>query len=122
MKYTLPFEPSTLAQAAGIAALGDQDFLYRSQNVNEQGKAYLIPSLKKLGLTLVHTDANFVMVPMVNEAAVNHVYNELLKLGVIIRPLSAFGLAHCIRITIGTQVENERLVESLRKVLEKMSD
>jgi histidinol-phosphate aminotransferase len=122
LKVKLPFEPSTLAQAAGIGALSDRDFVGHSLDVNTKGKAYLIPALRKLGLTLVPTEANFVMVPFASEATVNRVYEELLKLGVIIRPLRAFGLPHCIRITIGTQEENERLVESMRKVLEKLRD
>lgn len=122
LKVKLPFEPSTLAQAAGIAALSDEGFLTRSLDVNARGKAYLMPALRKLGFTLVPTEANFIMVPLADESTVNILYNELLKLGVIIRPLRAFGLPHCIRITIGTQQENERLVESMRKALEKMRD
>ena len=122
LKVKLPFEPSTLAQAAGIGALGDDGFVARSLDVNARGKSYVLPALRKLGLTLVPTEANFVMVPLGDESTVNTVYNELLKLGVIIRPLRAFGLPHCIRITIGTQEENERLIESMRKVLEKMRD
>jgi histidinol-phosphate aminotransferase len=122
LKVKLPFEPSTLAQAAGIGALWDRDFVERSLDMNAKGKAYVIPALRKLGLTLVPTEANFVMVPLASEATVNRVYEELLRLGVIIRPLRAFGLPHCIRITIGTQEENERLIESMRKVLEKLRD
>jgi histidinol-phosphate aminotransferase len=62
------------------------------------------------------------MIPLADEQSVNAIYNGLLKMGVIIRPLRAFGLPHCIRITIGTQSENERLVESLRKVLDTIRD
>jgi len=119
LKVKLPFEPSSLAQAAGIGALNDRDFVDRALEGNTRGKAYLIPALRKLGLTLVPTEANFVMVPLANESTVCQVYNELLKLGVIIRPLRAFGLPHCIRITIGTKEENERLVESMKSVLER---
>jgi histidinol-phosphate aminotransferase len=122
LKVKLPFEPSSLAQAAGIGALSDDAFLTRSRDVNAAGKVYLIPALRKLGLTLVPTEANFVMIPLADEQSVNAIYNGLLKMGVIIRPLRAFGLPHCIRITIGTQSENERLVESLRKVLDTIRD
>lgn len=122
LKVKLPFEPSSLAQAAGIGALDDHEFTERSLEMNARGKAFLIPALRKLGLTLVPTEANFVMVPLANEATVNQVYNELLKLGVIIRPLRAFGLPHCIRITIGTKEENDRLVESMKVVLEKTTN
>ena len=122
LKVKLPFEPSTLAQAAGIGALSDEAFVERSLDVNAKGKMYLMPILRKMGFTLVPTEANFIMLPLADESTVNIVYNELLKLGVIIRPLKAFGLPHCIRITIGTQEENERLVASMRKVLAKMKD
>lgn len=122
LKVKLPFEPSTLAQAAGIAALGDTGFLARSLDVNAKGKSYLLPALRSLGLAVISSEANFVMVPLASESAVQHVYNELLKLGVIIRPLRAFGLPHCIRITIGTQTENERLAGSMKKVLASMKD
>ncbi len=122
LKVKLPFEPSTLAQVAGIAALSDHDFLSRSLNVNTRGKSYLLPALRDLGLTVLPAEANFVMVPLASESAVQHVYGELLKLGVIIRPLRAFGLPHCIRITIGTQNENERLADSMKKALAEMKD
>lgn len=122
LKVKLPFEPSTLAQAAGIAALSDREFLKRSLETNANGKMYLIPALRQLGLIVVPTDANFVMAPLADEATVDCVYNELLKLGVIIRPLKAFGLPHCVRITIGTVEENERLVASLKQVLDAMRD
>lgn len=122
LKVKLPFEPSTLAQAAGIGALIDTTFVMHSLDVNARGKGFLIPALRKLGLTLVPTEANFVMICFGSELTVNKVYDELLKLGVIIRPLRAFGLPHCIRITIGTQEQNERLAESMRRVLEKLRD
>lgn len=122
LKVKLPFEPSTLAQAAGIAALDDREFLKRSLETNVSGKKYLAPALQNLGLTVVPSDANFVMVPLANERTVDHVYQELLKRGVIIRPLRAFGLPHCIRITIGTMSQNERLVQSMKNVIQALPD
>ena len=119
LKVKLPFEPSTLAQAAGIGALRDAAFLHRSLEVNAEGMKYLVPELTSLGFTVVPSDANFVMCPLENAESVAALYNGLLKLGVIIRPLPAFRLPHCVRITIGTMAENERLIQSLRTV--KMS-
>lgn len=116
LKVKLPFEPSTLAQAAGIGALRDGAFVHRSLEVNAEGMKYLVPELKNLGFTVLPSDANFVMCPMESPAAVTELYNELLKLGVIIRPLPAFRLPHCIRITIGTMPENERLIRSLKTI------
>jgi histidinol-phosphate aminotransferase len=117
LKVKLPFEPSTPAQAAGIAALNDTPFLERSLRVNRDGKRFLIPELERLGLTTVPTEANFVMVPLENEKVVDDLYGSLLQRGVIIRPLRAFGLPHCVRITIGTREENEELVGALAAVL-----
>ena len=116
MKVKLPFEPSTLAQAAGIGALRDTAFVHRSLEVNAEGMKFVVPELKELGFTIVPSDANFVMCPLENEEAVTELYNELLKLGVIIRPLKAFRLPHCVRITIGTMAENERLIQSLKTI------
>ncbi len=118
LKVKLPFEPSTLAQAGGIAALGDTEFLRQTLAMNAAGKASLIPSLQHLGLTVVPTHANFVLVPLENETAVDELYAALLHQGIIIRPLRAFGLPHCVRITIGTAEQNAELVKALQKILE----
>jgi histidinol-phosphate aminotransferase len=116
MKVKLPFEPSTLAQAAGIGALRDSAFLHRSLEVNAQGLKYVVHELENLGYTVVPSDANFVMCPLERAEAVTELYGELLKQGVIIRPLPAFRLPHCIRITIGTMAENERLIRSMKNI------
>jgi histidinol-phosphate aminotransferase len=116
LKVKLPFEPSTLAQAAGIGALNDTGFVHRSLEVNAEGMKYVVPKLTELGFTVVPSDANFVMCPLESPAAVSELYNELLKLGVIIRPLPAFRLPHCVRITIGTMAENERMIQALRTI------
>lgn len=120
LKVKLPFEPSTLAQAAGIGALSDEAFLRRTLETNEAGKRTLLPALRSLGLTIVPTEANFVCVVLQAESAVNALYNGLLTRGVIIRPLRAFGLPHCVRITIGTEDQNEILIDALQGVLASM--
>ena len=119
LKVKLPFEPSTLAQAAGIAALKDRQFLERSLELNRQGLSYLSDALRGLDLKVVPSAANFVMIVKENEEEANHMFNELLKLGIIVRPLKAFGLPNCIRITIGTMEQNEILIDKLKVVLAK---
>ena len=120
LKVKLPFEPSTLAQEAGIGALSDEPFLKRTLETNEIGKRTLIPALRALGLTVVPTEANFVCVVLNAESAVESLYNGLLTHGVIIRPLRAFGLPHCVRITIGTEEQNLILTDALQEVLASM--
>ncbi|HXG00192.1 MAG TPA: histidinol-phosphate transaminase, partial [Bacteroidota bacterium] len=116
LKVKLPFEPSTLAQAAGIGALSDTAFLHRSLEVNAEGMRYVVPRLQELGFTVVPSDANFVMCPLESEEAAMRLYTELLHQGIIIRPLRAFRLPQCVRITIGTMKENERLIHALSKI------
>ncbi len=117
LKVKLPFEPSTLAQAGGIAALSDSAFLQRTLEANNAGKRYLAPALRALGLNVIPTEANFFLVHLENEPSVNALFAELLKHGIIVRPLKAFGLPHCVRITIGTEEQNHILIDTLRTVL-----
>jgi len=120
LKVKLPFEPSTLAQAAGIGALRDEGFLRHTLEVNEAGKRSLVPALRARGLTVVPTEANFVCVPLADEESATALYEGLLHHGVIIRPLRAFGLPHCVRITIGTPEQNRVLLEALDAALAAM--
>src|ERR1700691_3099752 len=71
LKVKLPFEPSTLAQAAGIGALADKEFLHKSLELNARGMKFLTATLRQMGLTVVTSEANFVMVvlPDVERAA-----------------------------------------------------
>src|SRR6185312_15572208 len=67
LKVKLPFEPSTPAEAAGIAALADKEFLHRSLELNARGLWYLSGALAELGLEVVPSEANFVMLPLASE-------------------------------------------------------
>jgi histidinol-phosphate aminotransferase len=120
LKVKLPFEPSTMAQVAGIASLQDDDFVRRSLEMNSEGKKSVVPMLRNRGFHVITSDANFVMIPLESDAAAKRLYEELLKLGIIIRPLRQFGLPHCVRITIGTAEQNRRLCEALDVVIEKI--
>ena len=115
LKVKLPFEPSTPAQAAGIGALADKEFLHRSLALNARGIRALTEGLSDLGLTVIPSQANFVMtvLPSAEEAA--RVFEELLAQGVVVRPLAAFGLPHCLRISTGTDEDNELCVSAWRR-------
>jgi histidinol-phosphate aminotransferase len=115
LKVKLPFEPSTLAQAAGIAALADKEFLHRSLELNARGLRLLTDALAELGLTVVPSEANFVMVVFADADQAARVDEDLLAQGVIVRPLKAFGLPHCIRISTGTDEDNQRCVAAMQK-------
>lgn len=105
-----PFNVNALAQAAALAALGDQAFLQRSFEVNRAGLRELEAAFGRLGLTYVPSRANFVLVK-VGPAA--RVYQELLKRGVIVRPVGNYGLPDWLRVSVGLPEENARFLAAL---------
>jgi histidinol-phosphate aminotransferase len=116
LKVKLPFEPSTLAQVAGVAALADKEFLHRSLELNARGLRFLTQGLGETGLTVVPSEANFVMVVLSGEEEAGRTTLDLLRQGIIVRPLKSFGLPQCIRISTGTDEENQRCVEAIEKL------
>lgn len=113
-----PFNVNTLAQAAAIAALNDTAFLEKSAALNAQGYRLLTAAFDKLGLEYVPSDGNFVLVRVgSDDAAGNRVNLELLKQGVIVRPVGNYGLPQWLRITIGLPAENEAFLAALEKTL-----
>ncbi len=108
-----PFNTGSLSQAGALGALGDRPHVERSRGVNEAGKAYLYKELSRLGLPYTPTQANFIWVDTNRSAS--DLYEALLREGIIVRPM---GARH-VRITIGTEGENERLVQALQKVLKR---
>ncbi|MGA2263525.1 MAG: histidinol-phosphate transaminase [Acidobacteriota bacterium] len=119
IKVKLPFEPGSLAQAAGIGALADKEFVHQSLELNARGIDLLTTSFRGMGLAVVPSEANFIMVVLPDEQMAKHVTQGLLEQGVIIRPLNAFGLPNCIRISTGKNEENQRCVEAMQKALKR---
>ncbi len=115
LKVKLPFEPSTVAQAAGIGALADKEFLHRSLELNARGLKFLTKSFREFGVSVVPSEANFVMVVLPDAARAAQLNRDLLAQGIIVRPLASFGLPNCLRISTGTDEDNRRCVEALHK-------
>ncbi len=116
LKVKLPFEPSTLAQAAGVAALADKEFLHKSLELNARGLRFLTTSLREMGLTVVPSEANFLMLVLPSAEQAAQLTGDLLTQGIIIRPLASFGLPDCVRISTGTTEDNERCVAAIQKL------
>ena len=110
-----PFNVNSLAQAAAIAALQDTDFLTKSFAVNRDGKAQLQQGFTELGLTFIPSYANFVLVK-VGDAP--HVNLELLKRGVIVRPVAGDGLPEWLRVSIGLSHENQKFLDALTAIVQ----
>ena len=109
-----PFNVNSLAQVAAIAALKDTEFLERSFQVNREGKVQLQTAFDHLKLTYVPSYANFVLVKVGDAARINL---ELLKRGVIVRPVAGDGLPEWLRVSIGLPEENARFISALTEIL-----
>lgn len=111
-----PFNVNLPAQAAALAALSDEEHVARSVAANAAGRERLYAGLAALGLDFLPSQANFVLANLLREA--QPVYEALLRRGVIVRPASVFGLPRWIRITVGTEAQNARLLGALAGALE----
>jgi histidinol-phosphate aminotransferase len=110
-----PFNTNLIAQAAALAALDDHEHIQISIESNKQGKAYLQSGFDRMGLTYLPSMGNFLTVNMKQDA--EPVYQALLNKGVIVRPVANYQMANYLRITIGTQEQNSRLIDALSEVL-----
>jgi histidinol-phosphate aminotransferase len=112
-----PFNVNSLAQVAALAALEDEAHVMECVRMIEAGRHYLYDEFKNLGLSYVPSRANFILADVGRSAA--DIYQKLLHHGVIVRPMTPFGMETALRITVGTPEENRKLVKALRTVLGK---
>ncbi|WP_323118512.1 histidinol-phosphate transaminase [Burkholderia alba] len=113
-----PFNVNSLAQAAAIAALGDDAFLDQSAKLNAQGYRQLVAAFERLGLDYVPSHGNFVLVRVGHDDGAGARVNlALLKQGVIVRPVGNYGLPQWLRVTIGLPQENDAFVAALENAL-----
>jgi len=113
-----PFNVNSLAQAAAIAALNDKAFLQKGFENNRAGYQQLTAAFEELGLEYVPSHGNFVLVKVGDdEGAGARVNIALLKQGVIVRPVGAYGLPQWLRISIGLPEENAKFIEALKRAL-----
>ncbi|CAN5342786.1 histidinol-phosphate transaminase [soil metagenome] len=111
MKCKLTFEPTTLAQAAALAAIRDEKFLDKSVKLVENEREKLYRFFQSNQTEFVKSISNSVMIVFENEEESINFTRQMLENGVILRRLSAFGLPNCVRITIGTAREMDHFKE-----------
>jgi histidinol-phosphate aminotransferase len=109
-----PFNVSHVALAAALAALQDQAFIRASYEHNRQGIKQLEAGLKSLGLVHLPTYGNFVTIRLREAGRVNE---ALLKQGIIVRPITEYGLADYLRVSVGLPEQNEQFLEALAKIV-----
>lgn len=112
-----PFNVNLPALAAAEAGLGDAAHLERSVNLNTRQRDRLAEAAGGFGLKSIPSAANFLCLDLGRPAMT--VFDALLKRGVIVRPVANYGLPEHLRITVGTEAENGRLIEVLGEVLEQ---
>jgi histidinol-phosphate aminotransferase len=115
-KARVPYNTSSVAEAAALAAMDDAEHVRRSVELNRAGVAQLARGLEALGMRYVPPAANFVMVEVSRDAKL--VNAELLKFGVMVRGLGFAGLPSAIRVTVGTHDENETFLRAMAHVRE----
>lgn len=109
-----PFNVNYMAQVAGIAALQDDDHLQATRDMTQQGLQQICSALEADGIEYVPSCVNFLLVKV---GAGRQVFQQLQEQHVIVRPMDGYGLPDYVRVTVGTQAENEKFLQALRKVL-----
>jgi len=106
-----PFNVNSIALAAATAALEDMEFVARSYAGNLQGMRQLREGAGRLGLEFIPSYANFLTVRV---GKAQDIYKRLLRRGVIVRPVGGgYELPEHLRVTVGTEEENERFLTAL---------
>jgi histidinol-phosphate aminotransferase len=113
-----PFNVNSLAQAAAIAAFQDTEFLERGAKLNQEGYQQLTQAFEQMQLHYLPSAGNFILVQVGDDdQAGTRVNLELLKQGVIVRPVDNYGLPKFLRVSIGLPQENAAFLVALKKAL-----
>jgi histidinol-phosphate aminotransferase len=118
-----PFNCNRIGQKAAVAALGDREFVQRSVAVNERGREQLesgLADLQDRGVDWIPSQTNFLLCEMPFNG--RDVYEAMLYEGVITRPVEAYGLPNHLRISIGTEEQNEACLNALETALNKLEE
>ena len=110
-----PFNVNSLALCAAEAALADTAFLDTSRAVNQQGLQQLRAAMSLLNVRVLPSIANFLCIDVHRPSY--PVFTQLLQKGIIVRPVANYGLPHALRVTVGTEAENDLLISALTEVL-----
>ena len=111
-----PFNVNAMALAGAVAALDDEAYVRRTRRMVAAGLAYFEQAFVRMALPFVPSVANFILVE-VGEG--RRVFEAMQREGVIVRPMDAYGLPRHIRVTVGTQEENERCVAAMDRALDR---
>ncbi len=111
-----PFNCNNLALAAATAALDDHEFVARSYALNRAGMEQIVSGITCFGFSHIPSHGNFITIKVGDAAALNQ---KLLKQGVIVRPIAGYGMPEWLRVTIGTEADNQRFLEALENAQQR---
>ncbi len=117
-RVRLPFNVGSVAQAGAMAALDDVGHISAARQLNSVERVRVAAELARSGFTLFPSQGNFVLVEVPAPFTGASLYDALLQRGVIVRPLAPYRLLQHVRISIGTEAENDRLLDELDVVLQ----
>ena len=118
-KVRQPFNINLIAQQGALAALGDHDFYQYTLSKTAAGKRFLMEGVENLDCTPLASQTNFFLIDVHTDATI--LFEAMLKKGVIIRSMKAYGFETYIRVNVGTDEENKRFLAALEEVLEECS-
>jgi len=110
-----PFNVNAMAQKAAVAALDDDEQVVRSRLLVAGARFQIKEGLRKMGLKPIPDQANFCFIDVKTDS--RQVFQALLRKGVIVRTGDIFGQPTHIRLTYGTEEQNERFLTALGEVL-----
>lgn len=112
-KVRQPFNVTSLGQVAVMAGMDDRQHIAETLRVNSEGMTFLEGQFRRLGIGFVPSQANFILAEVGDGRAV---YDQLLRLGVIVRPMHGYGFPGHVRISVGLPEENRKLIAALTRV------
>ena len=98
-----------------LGSVARHKHLRTTRQTTHQGLRYLLPNLRALGIEVPVSHANFVFAQLDRPA--EPVHEQLLRRGVIARPVPNYGFPNALRISVGLRAHNERLVKALKEIL-----
>jgi len=113
-KARQPFNVNALAQAAALAAIEDEAHVARTIEVNREGLRFYERAFSERGIEFVPSHANFILAKVGDG---DHLFSQMLQRGVIVRAMRGYKLPDYVRISIGTERENQRCMEVFDEVM-----
>ena len=114
-KIRQPFNSNAIAQNAACLAILDHEHINKSIELNSQQRSYLMTRLIEMGLECIPSHGNFISFK--GDFQADELFINLMKEGVIVRPIALYDMPEFIRVTVGTKEENDYFLLKLGQLL-----